>query len=248
MLQKLRHEKILDQVRLKHAVKVKELAEQLDISESTIRRDITELDQQGKLKKVFGGAAVLDGGSPYRETDVAERSSINIEEKEKIAKYAASLIEDDDFVYIDAGTTTERMLKYIDNKNATYVTNGLVHASQLLKKGFDVCIIGGVLRPKSEAAVGSASLESVNGYNFTKCFMGANGVDLQRGFSTPYISEGALKTAVIKRSGISFILVDHTKFGRISSVTFAKIDEACIITDKVEDKAYHDKTMISIVE
>ncbi len=244
MLQNLRHEKILRQLEINHAVKVTELAKELNISESTIRRDIIELDRTGKLKKVFGGAVPLKGGMVSAPTDVAERDLINTEEKERIARYAATLIEDDDFVYIDAGTTTYRMIDYLENKNATYVTNGIVNARMLVQKGFDVLMIGGILRPMTEAAVGPSAVEALNRYNFTKCFMGTNGIDINRGFSTPDISEAAMKTAAIQKSCISFILADHTKFGLISSVTFANLDEAYIITDRVEDPLYLKEALI----
>ena len=136
------------------------------------------------------------------------------------------------------------MIDYLENKNATYVTNGIAHAEKLVQRGFDVYMIGGMLRPMTEAAVGASAIESLKRYNFTKCFMGTNGIDIRGGFSTPHISEGAMKTAAIQNSCISFILADHTKFGKISSVTFAGLDEAYIITDKVEDPAYLEAAQI----
>lgn len=244
MLQNLRHEKILTRLEMQHAVKVTELAKELDISESTIRRDIIELDRAGKLRKVFGGAVSVERDSAFGITNVAERDRINTEEKERIARYAAALIEDNDFVYIDAGTTTDRMIDHIEKKRATFVTNGIMHAGKLVKRGFDVYVIGGILRPSTEAAIGPAAIEAVNQYNFTKCFMGANGVDIERGFSTPDISEAAVKTAVMQKSSVAYVLADYTKFGRVSSVTFAKISDAYIITDHVEDPRYHHETVV----
>ncbi len=248
MLQKLRHEKILTELEFHHAVKVTDLAKALDISESTIRRDIIELDKMGRLRKVFGGAVSIDGENAFGITNVEERNQINIEEKECIARFAASMIEDNDFIYIDAGTTTDRMIDYLERKNVKFVTNGVMHAAKLVKKGFDVYMIGGILRPSTEAAIGPAAIEAVNRYNFTKCFMGANGVDIERGYSTPDISEAAVKTAVMQKSSVSFILADHEKFGRVSSVTFAEIGTACIITDRVTDPRYHEETVIKEAE
>lgn len=248
MLQNLRHEKILEQLERVHAMKITELAKQLEISESTIRRDINELDRQGKLRKVFGGAASLKAERAFRATDVAQRSQINMEAKECIARYAASLVEDDDFIYIDAGTTTYQMIDHLEKKRISFVTNAISHAAKLVQKGFDVYIIGGILRPMTEAAIGPSAIEAVNKYNFTKCFMGTNGVDFDRGFSTPDISEAAVKTAVMKRSCSSFVLADHTKFGRISSVTFAKLPEAQIITDRLDDPQYREETVINELE
>lgn len=248
MLQNLRHEKILKELQAQHAVKVVDLAKELDTSESTIRRDIIELDRAGKLKKVFGGAVSAESGMTMEMTDVAERNQINIAEKERIARFAAAMVEDNDFIYIDAGTTTDRMLDYLENRSATYVTNGVAHASRLIRKGFRVYMIGGILRPMTEAAIGPAAIEAIDRYNFTKCFMGTNGIDISRGFTTPDFSEAAVKTAVMKKSHISFVLGDHTKFGRISSVTFAKLDEARIITDRVEEPLYRQEAIIEEVK
>jgi len=233
---------------MRQAVKVKELAEELHISESTIRRDINELDQMGKLKKVFGGAVSIGRDMPSAETDVASRTLINVEEKDAIARYAAALIEENDFVFLDAGTTTEKMIDYLEVKGATYVTNGITHAKKLIQRGFAVYLIGGLLRPSTEAAVGTAAVDAICQYNFSKCFVGANGIDLERGFTTPDVSEAAVKTAVMKQSADSYVLADHTKFERISSVTFAALDEASIITDRLEYPVYGRHTTVHEAE
>ena len=115
MLHEERHEQILAQLKIKHAVKVNTLAKELGASESTIRRDINELDKKGLLKRVFGGAVSLSGNIASEATDIAERKQLNVEEKDRIAQYAATLISDNDFVFIDAGTTTEKMIEYLEN-------------------------------------------------------------------------------------------------------------------------------------
>ncbi len=248
MLQNERQEKILARLRQNGSVKVTVLAKDMDISESTIRRDINELDRRGRLKKVFGGAVAINRDMSPVETDVAQRTLINIREKDIIAEYAASMINDNDFVYIDAGTTTEKMIDYLDKKSVTYVTNGITHAKKLIQRGFDAYVIGGLLRPSTEAVIGAAAIEAVQKYNFTKCFMGTNGIDTESGFTTPDIGEAAVKTAVMKKSYVSFVLADHTKFGLVSPVTFADIEEACVITDHLEGEHYRRYTVIKEVE
>ena len=248
MLHEERHEQILAQLKIKHAVKVNTLAKELGASESTIRRDINELDKKGLLKRVFGGAVSLSGNIASEVTDIAERTRLNVEEKDRIAQYAATLISDNDFVFIDAGTTTEKMIDYIENKNVTYVTNGTRHAMKLAQRGFGVFMIGGSIRPTTQAAVGSVAIESIKQYNFTKCFMGANGVDIERGFTTPHISEAAIKAEAIRRSHVSYVLVDHEKFGRVSSVTFAGIEDASIITNRADNPQYRQYTAIKEVD
>lgn len=244
MLQDERFERILVKLRKSGSVKVTSLAKELNISESTIRRDINELDSQGMLKKVFGGAVAIKSDITFGETDVAQRILKNVEEKDRIARYAASLVQDDDFVYIDAGTTTERMIDYLEKKNVTYVTNGITHAKKLIQKGFSAYMIGGLLRPSTEAVVGEEAVETVQKYNFTKCFMGTNGIDMEMGFTTPDISEAAIKRVVMKRAYRTYILADHTKFGVITPVSFAELNDAYIITDRIDEKQYCKNTQI----
>ena len=248
MLQNERHRKILNQLKLKDAVKVHDLADELGISESTIRRDINELDQMGKLKKVFGGAVPLRSDMIYGETDVAARTLINVEEKELIARHAASLITDFDFVFLDAGTTTEKMIDYLEKKHVTYVTNGITHAKKLIQRGFEAHVIGGLLRPATEAVVGDAAIDTIRNFNFTKCFMGATGIDFERGLSTRDISEAAVKRAAIRQSQRTFVLADHTKFGKVSSVSFAGLEDVCVVTDRLDNPEYGQRTVVIIAE
>ena len=126
MLTEQRFDIILKLLEEKKSVTVTELRELLDASESTVRRDITALDKAGKLTKVFGGAVALNHKVTAYEPTVAQKSELNKEEKKKIAKYAASLITPDDFVYLDAGTTTGLMLEYLAGIRAAFVTNAVL--------------------------------------------------------------------------------------------------------------------------
>ena len=127
MLAQERFERILEILREKQSVTVVELTEKLNTSESTIRRDLTELNRQGLLIKVHGGATAIKSVLS-REEEVITKSKKHQEEKRKIAKYAASLINKEDIVYLDAGTTTEMMLDYLREYDVIYVTNGITHA------------------------------------------------------------------------------------------------------------------------
>ena len=126
MLTEERKAKILEIVNKKKSVSVPDLIKKFGVSESTIRRDITSLSREGKILKVHGGAVKLE-----------ERT--NDDEKIRIARYAASLIQSGDVVFIDAGTTTHFMLDFITEKRATYVTNAVSHAKDLVRKGLRFC-------------------------------------------------------------------------------------------------------------
>ena len=236
MLAQERFERILEILREKQSVTVVELTEKLNTSESTIRRDLTELNRQGLLIKVHGGATAIKSVLS-REEEVITKSKKHQEEKRKIAKYAASLINKEDIVYLDAGTTTEII----------YVTNGITHARKLMNAGFKVHLIGGEIKAVTEALVGEEALEQLDKYNFTKGFFGTNGIDLKRGFTTPDQKEAAVKKKAMEQCQKTYILSDASKFNVISTIKFADLKKAEIITDHLENKEFKRITNIEEV-
>ncbi len=248
MLTEERRALIIEIVNEKKAVSVNELVELLDTSAATIRRDINALNRSRQLIKVFGGAtAITSKHVNTKEDAVKMKAQKNVAEKDNISRYAAELIADNDFVYIDAGTTTLAMIDYITNHNAKYITNGVVHAKRLMEKGLETIMIGGRLKRQTEAVVGPDCVEFIRKYHFTKAFMGTNGISVQAGFTTPDVDEAMIKTEAIRHSYISYVLADHTKFDEINSVTFANIGECNIITDKLTVKEYMNHTTVMIV-
>ena len=145
MLTQQRHEIILKLLKEKGSITVTEVRDLLDTSESTVRRDITALDKEGKLEKVFGGAVEAGQKVTAHEYTVAQKNELNCDAKRKIAEYAASLIKPDDFVFLDAGTTTAHMIDFIRATSAVFVTNAVDHARRLASRGFKVILVGGEL-------------------------------------------------------------------------------------------------------
>lgn len=248
MLTQERFSLILNILKDKKTVTITELTQELKASESTIRRDLSQLDKLGKLHKVHGGAVVIEDDSfSMFEASVEAKSSLNIEEKAAIGKYAASLINNEDFVFIDAGTTTEHLIDYINNTKAVFVTNGIVHAKKLIQRGCKAYVIGGELKLATEAIVGADGISNLKKFNFTKCFIGTNGISLDKGFTTPDLDEALIKREAIERSYMRYVLADHTKFGKVLSVTFSNIENACIITDFLPDDKFRKTTIVKEV-
>ncbi|MDO4289122.1 MAG: DeoR/GlpR family DNA-binding transcription regulator [Eubacterium sp.] len=244
MLTEKRFEVILDILRKQGAVKVQTLTEVLGASESTVRRDLTVLDQRGLLKKVHGGAAPVHRRYSTEENDVKIKAQINSGEKKRIGSLAAGLIEKGDFVYIDAGTTTSALIDFIEETEATYVTNGLGNADKLLKKGCSVYIVGGKLRTTTEAVVGEEAVETLEKYNFTLGFFGTNGINFEAGFTTPDVHEGAVKQKALGQCKKAYVLADSSKFDCITPVHFGDLSQAAIITGRLRDQSYHKYTEI----
>ena len=178
MLTEKRQEEIVRLVYERESITVAELKEILHSSESTIRRDIIALDQEGRLTKVFGGAIALRTAQIVnKELSMVQKKDLQTAEKQAIARYAASLIEPDDCVYLDAGTSTGWMIEYIRETQATYVTNALSHAKRLADKGFHVILIGGEPKSSTDAIVGAEAVVNLQKYHFSKGFFGTNGVE-----------------------------------------------------------------------
>ncbi|MBP3703435.1 MAG: DeoR/GlpR transcriptional regulator [Lachnospiraceae bacterium] len=249
MLTEERFQRILSLVEEQKSVSVQNLMEELDISESTARRDLTELDAQGKLIKVRGGAMAKNSKYKTKDDMVSLRKAQNQDEKRRIAKYAASLIEPNDFIYLDAGTTTELMIDYLTEKNVVFVTNAVSHAKRLSEAGYITYILGGEFKATTEAIVGDEAVESLAKYNFTKGFWGTNGVDSEAGFSTPDVKEAMIKKVSMNHSEKRYVLCDSSKFSQISCVKFGDFTNAVIITTKVGDKEYaHCENIVEVKE
>ena len=247
MLTQERRQKILDLVLQNGSASVTELSEKFETSESTIRRDLVALSKLGKLNKVHGGATVLSQQFVNNEDNNEQKFLKNINEKSLIAKYAAQQINDDDFVFLDAGTTTYLMIDYLENCKATFVTNGIAHSKRLAQAGCKVFVIGGEVKESTDAIIGLVAATNLQKYNFSKAFIGTNGVSEKQGFTTPDTDEAMLKAVAIEKSFVAYVLADNTKFGKVSAVTFAPIDAACIVCDRCDDEIIKERAVVKEV-
>ncbi len=235
MLTETRHIEILKLLNQKGSVTIQELKEYLNTSESTVRRDLNEMHEKGELVKVFGGAVLNQAAVDTKEESVSQKASLHREEKVKIAEYAAKLIEDGDFIYLDAGTTTGMMIPFIKASNVTFITNAVAHALMLAEAGHKVIIIGGELKSVTEAIVGEEAYAALQKYNFTKGFFGTNGIDIKAGFTTPDIGEARIKRCAMKNCKLCYVLSDSSKLSRISPVTFGDFEDAVVFTDVIPE-------------
>ena len=236
MLTEDRFSRILAVVDAEGSVTVTDLVRRLDTSESTIRRDLTAMHKKGLLTKVYGGAISLKRPElMVRDEKIVNRKAMYAEEKEKIARYAASLIGPEDFVFLDAGTTTEMMIDYISARQAVFVTHAVSHALRLAALDVRVILLGGEVKSVTETAVGEETLEYLEKFRFTKGFFGTNGISMENGFSTPDPKEAAIKTKALYASRRSYILADESKFGVESNVRFADFKDAKVITTAAPD-------------
>ncbi|WP_101843108.1 DeoR/GlpR family DNA-binding transcription regulator [Halobacillus sp. Marseille-P3879] len=229
MLTPERHRFILDLLNRQHTVKLKELVDFTGASESTIRRDLDQLEQYGELRRIHGGASIRKPA--IEEPSVGEKLSKHHHEKMLIAKEAAQLVRDGQSIYIDAGTTTYEMIPHLTGKKITVVTNGLQHLNALTAHSIPTYVLGGFVKEKTQAVVGASALQNLKQYRFDQCFMGANGISMVDGYTTPDPEEAAVKKTTLSLSQKRHMLIDSSKFNEVTFSHIGTIAEAEIITN-----------------
>lgn len=237
MLAEERRARIVDHVNARGAATLVELSDLLGASVPTIRRDVEALSASGLVTRVHGGATRnAPSGLVLVDQASSERRHLNSAEKDAIGAFAATLVGPDDFVYVDAGTTTAALVEHLAETRATFMTNSLPIAQRLLQRGCRTLVPSGELKPVTEAIVGEAAIASLRSYNFTIGFFGTNGADVRTGFTTPEFSEACVKRTALEHTLHPFVLCDSSKFSKVSLVTFADFGSANVICDRTTDE------------
>lgn len=248
MLTTKRHQIILNTLNQQETVSIHELVEQTGASISTIRRDLEQLEREDKLKRVHGGASLIQ--SHLYEPMLEEKQGLNETAKERIGRAAADTISDGDCIFIDAGTTTKHMLSHLQNKNVVVVTNAYLFVERLLRLGVEVHLTGGRVKGKTGALIGVHAEDTLNRFRFDKCFLGMNGIHTKHGFTTPDPEEARIKRLGIELSNEAYVLSDESKFQEVSFSRVADLKQAYIITNLKEEsilKEIRKTTTVNVV-
>ena len=243
MLKTERKQLILEELQEHHVVSLEKLISLLETSESTVRRDLDELEAENKLRRIHGGAELPH--SLQQEESIQEKSVKNLQEKKLLAQKAASLIKEQDVIFIDAGTTTAFLIKELSNKDITVVTNSIHHAVQLVEKQISTVMVGGSVKMTTDASIGGVALNQINQLHFDRAFIGMNGVD-ENYYTTPDMEEGAIKRAIIDNAKQTYVLVDASKVGQTCFAKVAPLKRAVVITSKGQKlvEALKEKTEV----
>jgi len=249
MLTPERHQLILALLKEKDVIRIQELVDATGASESTIRRDLTELEEQHLLKRVHGGAASLF--TKIDEPSVTEKAVKREREKIAIARYAAGLVKEGDSLFIDAGTTTYQLIPFLPAGRIVVVTNGVDIALQLIKRQIKTILLGGDLKAATLSLVGREAVRTIGQYRFDKCFLGINGVDKEHGLTTPDPDEAYVKQLAMHYADERFILCDSSKFSQVSFAKVGDLQEVQLVTDngldEAERQAFAQLTSLQVV-
>ena len=210
---------------------VMRLSKEFSVSEMTIRRDLAELEEQGLIKRTYGGAKPNE--TRLHELSLKVKINQFVEEKKRIGQAAAELISNEDTIILDTGSTTFQILPHLVDKHITVITNGLTIAVELGNyPQIKTFVAGGMLRPGPLSVVGPQTETFLLGLSVDKLFMGVDGIDIEAGFTVPDLFDAHTKKAMIRCAQQVIVVADHTKLGNRAFAPIAALDQAnLLITD-----------------
>ena len=234
-----RHQKILEILQKEKTVSTKKIQESLYISEATVRRDLTKMEQKGLIKRTYGGATIVESLSD--ESSFIIREQTQIKEKKKIALKAMDFIQDNTSYFLDSSSTVSHLLYYFPHfKDLTVVTNSFNNAMILLQNhNSKIYFTPGLAYSKTNCVLGADSLDYIRKFNCDYFFFSCSGLSLNQGVTEASFEQSLIKKEMLLNSKTHILLADHTKFNKIflcGSCNFDDIDY--IITDKEPDDNY----------
>jgi len=219
-----RRKYIINEINNKGQVYVHELSERFKVSEVTIRNDLEQLEQKRILVRARGGAIKLEGNMA-KEQRISDKDKLYYDEKVRIGKKAASLINDNDTILLDSGTTTMEIARNLpERNNLTVITNAINIVNELLgRRNINLIVLGGYLRETSHSLVGFLAEKSLQNFYVDKVFLGVDGFDTKQGIYTPNLEEAHLNQLMIQNAKDVILVTDSSKFFRKSLAFICEI-------------------------
>jgi DeoR/GlpR family transcriptional regulator of sugar metabolism len=237
VLKEARLDRILDLLSERGEVTVAELNAALLVSEATIRRDLDQLSQMGRVRRSHGGAVrVLDAD---REPPLVLREMERREEKQRIGRVAARMVDAGDRVFLGSGTTVEAMAEHLAGiGQLTVITNSLPVVNRLADDAaIDLIVIGGVFRHTERSMISQVAERTIAEFRVDTVYMGVRAIDAVHGLTADSVAEASTDRAIIDIARRRVILADHTKFQRVSTVSLAPLGVVdVIVTDKLDEE------------
>ena len=244
MLASERLKQIVQITNEKGFVSTEELANRFQVTETTIRRDSLELEGQGLIVRVHGGMKSLNQKlilSKSDETKMSERQKIHAIEKDKVCQKASTFVQDGDCIFVDGGSSTVDILKYIKGKQVKIVTH-----SQLIIRDFDddkieLFVIGGKYLPEYSMNVGPITLNEIARFNFDHAFISCAGIDIEKHLVyTAEMDTMAIKQKAMSQAVHSYLLIDDSKFDVKGFCSFISSDEFDVVICNETDRNFED--------
>lgn len=232
-----RREAIINIIKKDKSVRVNELAEKYDVTEETIRRDLEKLEKEGIVKKTYGGAVLQDFVSI--DATLSERQKKNMDKKHEIAKFADSLINDGETIFIDMSTTALEFIKQIsEDKKVTVITNSLNAITELKSKAnVNLMMIGGVLNKEYVSMEGPMTIKFIENYYVDKTVFSVKAISKEQGIMDSNEVFANIKSKMIEHSNQRILVADSSKFDKTALTTVSSMEMVdVVVTDTALDK------------
>lgn len=242
-----RHKEILNILVEKKEVSVNVLAERLAVSGVTIRQDLNQLEKQGFIRRVHGGAVLND------TDDISTRLVFNYKQKMNIARQAAALVNEGETVLIEGGSTNALLARELGQKKGITIITPNVFIARELRENSDtpVILLGGLYQQQSESLVGKLAKLCIDHVNFHKAFIGVDGFTKEAGFTGKDMMRAEINSYIAKKSPTVLVVTDSSKFGKMELTRYFGADEVdYLITDEgipAEDKAFLEKSGVKVI-
>ncbi|MDF2789280.1 MAG: DeoR/GlpR transcriptional regulator [Neobacillus sp.] len=232
MIPYVRREKIMEELEKKDLMYIDDFVSIFeDVSESTIRRDLKNLEEENQITVLRGGAVKRKVNT--FELPVGTKKFLNLDEKERIAKFAASFVKDEEVIYIDSGTTCAAIVKYIKARDVRIVTSNILVLNELDNPNIISCIIiGGDFNKNLDSISGPLSDNTLKNLYFDRSFLGASGFGNEMGVNTPDIREASKKMIVNTNSKKCYVLADSSKYNKSTLCKAFELNQCILVTDK----------------
>lgn len=242
-----RQRRILDLLNTAGSLRTTETAESLGVTDETVRKDFELLEKRGELLRIHGGASRQE---KIRDVPFTERQAIEREAKQAIARLAASRIQANETIFLDASSTVLTLTEFLPDLPLTILTNALNVLTALSDRpNLDLMCTGGLFDAKSRSFIGLTAEKSLQRYNIHRAFLSGSGLHSERGVSESNARQAAFKERVISYSEDVVFMADHTKLGRKASFFFAQpSDLSCVITDRKADLVFVEELRVKGVE
>lgn len=233
-----RKQKILEILNKENTVKVKELSKFFKTSEVTIRTDLADMENKGLLSRIHGGA--ISSYKPYYTMNFNQRLSANQAQKAIVAKKISTMIENNDTIMLNSGTTTLLAFRMLPkDMNLSIVTNSITIALEAAENpNFNIVLLGGCINSKYQFSFGSDAINQLKKYHADKLILSVDGIDIKNGLSTYYDKEAEIARLMLEQSNLKIVAADSSKFNRSA---FSKISDLTLVDYIVTDKDLPEK-------
>jgi DeoR family transcriptional regulator, fructose operon transcriptional repressor len=232
-----RQQRVMEQLQIDGEIRISDLKIIFNVTEMTLRRDLEKLEQLGMIKRTFGGAILHS-----KDIAIKDRTGVMAQEKNRIGRKAASIIQAGESVFIDGGTTTFELARALQpGLDIKVVTNALNVANELMDKGIPTIVSGGMILESTSTLIGPYAVGTIGSMAYSRVFLGTTGVSARHGFSNSNMYEAEIKKTAIRQTGEVNVLADHTKLGGKDLLLFAGIGQVHrLITDRLPDATLMD--------